>query len=319
MARYYRRRYRRNSDDGVGCLLVLIVWLIFTIINFIIENIKTILYVGIVVLVIVLIIILIIKRQDIINCFKKSKSNRLKQKLLKKSKLYQNIILLNEKYNFPILDPFYDSYQVYYKSNLQTCNVDDYLLMTIESKYQQLKEYKLKYNDLKKKYNEYEKEYKNLKKYITADEANLLKIKQEDYERIQIKIFDRYKIKCNPEFKIVIYVNYSSKKGRVKENKHKTYSQYQFLEKLEEYFELKKQNKLNEISSRVERSKMSERLRYDVLKRDHYKCQICGSTAKDGAKLQVDHIIPVSKGGKTEMSNLQVLCSRCNIGKSNKM
>ena len=64
---------------------------------------------------------------------------------------------------------------------------------------------------------------------------------------------------------------------------------------------------------------MSESMRHDVLKRDKSTCQLCGITAKDGAKLQVDHIIPVSKGGKTEMSNLQTLCSRCNIGKSNKL
>ena len=64
---------------------------------------------------------------------------------------------------------------------------------------------------------------------------------------------------------------------------------------------------------------MTDSLRYDVLKRDGFKCQICGASAQDGATLHVDHIIPVSKGGKTEMSNLQTLCDRCNLGKSNKL
>ena len=35
-------------------------------------------------------------------------------------------------------------------------------------------------------------------------------------------------------------------------------------------------------------------------------------------KLHVDHIKPVSKGGKTELSNLRTLCERCNLGKSDK-
>ena len=68
-----------------------------------------------------------------------------------------------------------------------------------------------------------------------------------------------------------------------------------------------------------ERNKVTSTLRYDVLKRDHFTCKMCGATVKDGIKLQVDHIIPVSKGGKTTMSNLQTLCQRCNQGKSNKI
>ena len=64
--------------------------------------------------------------------------------------------------------------------------------------------------------------------------------------------------------------------------------------------------------------KMSDSIRYDVLKRDNFSCKICGATSREGAKLHVDHIIPVSKGGKTEMNNLQTLCERCNLGKSNK-
>jgi 5-methylcytosine-specific restriction endonuclease McrA len=45
------------------------------------------------------------------------------------------------------------------------------------------------------------------------------------------------------------------------------------------------------------------------------KCNYCGSTEN----LQVDHIHPVSKGGKTELSNLQVLCRSCNASKGNKV
>ena len=67
---------------------------------------------------------------------------------------------------------------------------------------------------------------------------------------------------------------------------------------------------------RVERSKMSSTLRYQVLNRDGFRCTICGATAEDGVKLHVDHIKPVSKGGKTELSNLRTLCDRCNRGKS---
>ena len=59
-------------------------------------------------------------------------------------------------------------------------------------------------------------------------------------------------------------------------------------------------------------------MRYNVLKRDNFRCQICGRSAQDGVTLEVDHIIPISKGGKTEYSNLRTLCKDCNRGKSNK-
>ena len=63
---------------------------------------------------------------------------------------------------------------------------------------------------------------------------------------------------------------------------------------------------------------ISDKLRYTVLKRDNFKCCACGaSPAKDPAvELHIDHIIPWSKGGETILENLQTLCSKCNIGKS---
>ena len=63
---------------------------------------------------------------------------------------------------------------------------------------------------------------------------------------------------------------------------------------------------------------ISDKLRYQVLKRDNFKCCACGaSPAKDpSVELHIDHIIPWSKGGESTLKNLQTLCSKCNIGKS---
>lgn len=73
--------------------------------------------------------------------------------------------------------------------------------------------------------------------------------------------------------------------------------------------------KAKRVTAAMERAKLSDKLRYEVLQRDHHHCVICGRGAEDGVKLHVDHIMPVSKGGKTELSNLRTLCESCNLGK----
>jgi hypothetical protein len=59
------------------------------------------------------------------------------------------------------------------------------------------------------------------------------------------------------------------------------------------------------------------RLRYQILQRDHFRCQACGrSPANDPmVQLQIDHKHPRSQGGSSAEDNLQVLCERCNEGK----
>ena len=65
-----------------------------------------------------------------------------------------------------------------------------------------------------------------------------------------------------------------------------------------------------------ERSLLTPKLRYDILRRDGFRCTICGRGQEDGVKLHVDHIKPVSKGGRTVPENLRTLCQDCNLGKS---
>jgi len=64
---------------------------------------------------------------------------------------------------------------------------------------------------------------------------------------------------------------------------------------------------------------VSWRLRFLVMRRDGFKCHCCGASpaTTPGVLLEVDHILPWSKGGETVFDNLQTLCKTCNGGKSN--
>ena len=73
--------------------------------------------------------------------------------------------------------------------------------------------------------------------------------------------------------------------------------------------------------AKEQRSLMTSKLRQQIKERDKYTCQYCGNSINQEPNLllEIDHKIPVSKGGLTEESNLQTLCWRCNRTKSNKL
>lgn len=66
------------------------------------------------------------------------------------------------------------------------------------------------------------------------------------------------------------------------------------------------------------RIQISNALRFEILVRDRYTCQYCGAKAPD-VQLEIDHKIPVSRGGKNTIENLITSCWDCNNGKGNKI
>lgn len=72
--------------------------------------------------------------------------------------------------------------------------------------------------------------------------------------------------------------------------------------------------------SKRQRGAMTNDLREAIKQRDNYTCQKCGNSVykEPNLLLEVDHIIPIAKGGKTEANNLQTLCWRCNREKGKK-
>lgn len=62
------------------------------------------------------------------------------------------------------------------------------------------------------------------------------------------------------------------------------------------------------------RKALSNKIRFEVFKRDNFTCQYCGRKAPD-VVLNVDHLKPVAVGGSNDMFNLITSCFECNNGK----
>ncbi|MBI2467051.1 MAG: HNH endonuclease [Candidatus Rokubacteria bacterium] len=62
-------------------------------------------------------------------------------------------------------------------------------------------------------------------------------------------------------------------------------------------------------------------LRYEVLRRDRFRCSLCGASPASRLEcdLHVDHVVPFSRGGKTIAANLRTLCSDCDLGKGGRL
>lgn len=73
--------------------------------------------------------------------------------------------------------------------------------------------------------------------------------------------------------------------------------------------------------AKEQRTLMTKKLRDYIKKRDNFTCCNCGNStyAEPNLLLEIDHIVPVAKGGRTEENNLQTLCWKCNRAKSDKI
>jgi hypothetical protein len=69
------------------------------------------------------------------------------------------------------------------------------------------------------------------------------------------------------------------------------------------------------MSAKAKRKSTGKRLRFSIFARDKFTCRYCGRQS-DEIALVLDHVIPVSKGGTSDESNLVTCCVECNQGKA---
>lgn len=236
------------------------------------------------------------------------------------SKLFIELSHLNSKFTFNQLNDIYIFTE--YHQNKQKFDRDTSKKFMSRHIYENTTYYEdiieeAKYN--KNRYSEYEKEYEKLDNNSGNYTLEDNKIYTDKFLKTEKELYIEYKIdepitSIKAEYKL----NYTSPKGRNNYKKSFVFLQNTIEEEIQKVYEEKSEKETRQYTIKLERSRLTSGLRFDILKRDGYSCQICGSSASDGVKLHIDHKIPVSKGGLTQKDNLWVLCDRCNLGKSNK-
>lgn len=103
-------------------------------------------------------------------------------------------------------------------------------------------------------------------------------------------------------------------------NKPKKEQAKQGKKKLSKKKRKKQRAEKRALSQSFYKSREWRSLRFDALKKYGAKCCLCGASPETGAVMHVDHIKPRSKRPDLalDLSNLQILCADCNLGKSNR-
>lgn len=247
--------------------------------------------------------------------YKCGKREILESIVKEKSRSYQAILTINRKYGFHTIPPVHVITRTCANKTMYDAPVYNYVMRCIGEnlpEYQKFVRY-TKENEGNDRL--YDRELSSVPNYLSASELRELGVPQNLGRDIEKRICKDAMLYPVTRFIIRCEVRYTSPGGRNSYFKDEYYN----TEEVEQIIEAVEEEKQRKESAEYQRSKMNQSLRYEVMKRDGFRCVLCGRSAiEDHVRLHVDHIRPVSKGGKTEMSNLRTLCQDCNLGKSDK-
>ena len=182
-----------------------------------------------------------------------------------------------------------------YKEQIQKLKI---LIEELET----LKEAKIIIDDYKKDYEQY---IKNVPSYVLENDENGF------YSRLGLAVIDETIL--NIEYKFV----YTSDGGMAQRSFTVPMNEENIIELINAL-----ENKLSiETITKEQRAMMTTKLRTSIKERDNFTCCQCGNSIykEPNLLLEIDHIIPISKGGLTIKDNLQTLCWKCNRSKGAKL
>ena len=245
---------------------------------------------------------------------------RNKKIVLANSQRLKLLKLLNSNYSFHDISDTY-SYVKHCnsKANFDKTDITEYFSYIILEDEERIKHLLTQINNNRNNYEKYCIAFEDIKnREIPFD--NSIKLSEERFNNIELKLYEKNKLNPVIDFTITVTKKYVSPQGR---NHYSDYIDFDYRMTVKQYNRAlleQSQKEQRKLTKEYQRSLMTDSLRYDVMKRDKFRCVLCGASANAPhfATLHVDHIIPLAKGGKTVMNNLRTLCDRCNLGKRDK-
>lgn len=165
-----------------------------------------------------------------------------------------------------------------------------------------LKEAKEIINNYKKDYDEY---IQNVPDYILENDEDGF------YSRLGLAVIDEAVL--NVEYKFI----YTSNGGMAQRSFTVPMNEENIIELINRL-----ESKLStQAIAKEQRALMTSKLRTQIKERDNYTCCQCGNSThvEPNLLLEIDHIIPIARGGLTKEDNLQTLCWKCNRSKGSKL
>lgn len=228
------------------------------------------------------------------------------------SKALKNLLIINKRYKFnkvipPTFNYTYDNVNFY-----DSISCEDYLIYELSYLRKQVLEDINDVWDNKIKYEEYKKDIKS-RCFLDTYDVDVTLPNRKLLRKIETKLFDR--IIKKPAVTYLISVNLKRTKinGKYVESKSDIFHMNEIKQIISKINQKRGDFYLNQniwdAICRVERGKVSNKMRFAIYNRDGYRCCMCHRKRDD---LEIDHIIPIAKGGKSTYNNLQTLCHRCN-------
>ena len=245
---------------------------------------------------------------------KKSVRNQLYEFVKDNSQALKNLRELNKSFSFydvflPSETHTYDN-EIFYDS----ISCRDYLIYQLQFKQKEVFEQCRRVSYNRKQYPIYKQKISEIDCFgsfgTIPDKWNKVTL-----ESIEQEIFDHEIKRPTVDYTISVALYCSQINGRIITSKRETF-EYDTIKRLI--------NRINDRSGyfyndkdiwdaicRVERGKVSNKMRFSIYERDGYRCRKCGRSGRYH-DLEIDHIKPIAKGGKSVYSNLQTHCKRCN-------
>lgn len=238
----------------------------------------------------------------------------------KNSSCFCSLKEINSRFTFyPKIN--YDQYHIYDNEDFyKSISCDDYLIYQLQYQAKKISEQieKIRCNEVE--YKKYLDQIKTLQ--LGNFSAPIGKLKKEKLLKIEKILCHKAKLSPATQFFLTVTLSRSNINGRTYDSKSKTYSAetiFMLIKRLRNkngaYY---RDREIWDAICRVERGRVSNKMRFSIYARDGYRCRKCGVSQRY-ATLEIDHIIPIAKGGKSTYDNLQTLCHKCNVEKGDKL